>query len=976
MTYTKDSFPLKRRNMDDHTIDEQGKLILGICKSSALRILNGRTPGDENGRFTRYPSKLNDEPSVIDYALCGESLTNEVKSFSVFPFTGLSDHCCISVTIKSNDNRQIPFPNAGNKQEDKLIVSKFKYTYDKTRKHVYEKAIREDKNIEELSTLFTLTNTNFEEIDKGVCKMNTILLDAAKKASFAIRIKTDKKVHKKQYPQDWFSKECRSRQKLLRIYSKDLSNSPFDKTKRKKYIEARAAYKKVCRKAEAIHRKHLTKKLIDIGQNDPKLFWATITKMNSWGKKKTDPADKISPTSWINHFETLLNDNSAIIPWVGEGYRTFEPILDSRISIKELKDALNNLKGGKAPGPDEIIGEYLKIFGHTYEHIVLKLVNVVFSNHIYPSKWTLNFLKPIFKKGHTSDPDNFRGLAIGSALAKLFSFILLKRLTNFIDHKKLLSPKQIGFMKGKSTSDHIFFLQTIVEKVVRRGRKKLYAVFIDFKKAYDTVNRDLLMKRLISLGINGIFLRNIMAMYKKTEYCIKLKNGHTRAIESNLGLKQGCPLSPMLFNLFIDDIDYIFDDTCDPISICNEKINHFLYADDLVILSHSKEGLQRCIDRTSDYAKSKQLTISVNKSKTMIFNQPGRFIRDTFTLNGKTLEPVQSFCYLGFDVKCSGTVKHAMNILNDKGNKAIRPLMCAIARFNIPAKTAIRLFHTYISPILLYNSENWSTFSDKNLEKFDKDFIFSETSTSNIDITHRKLLKHILGVSRSCPSLAVHGETGEVPISIKGYRLTLNFWHRLTNLPNTDLAKKALLENIDLRTNWIRTIEKLINTFNLADKIGNHEKFKKATKYAMEGAYKFFWTNSLTNHTLARLHFYKKLKSEFKMENYIDTLDFKYRRAITKLKSSDHSLEIEKGRHKGILRSERICKFCHNGLVEDEEHFLLSCNIYNDLRTKYNVGHFTLANEFFNDVNYATLGKYLVEAFSARDETLKTETRR
>ena len=111
------------------------------------------------------------------------------------------------------------------------------------------------------------------------------------------------------------------------------------------------------------------------------------------------------------------------------------------------------------------------------------------------------------------------------------------------------------------------------------------------------------------------------------------------------------------------------------------------------------------------------------------------------------------------------------------------------------------------------------------------------------------------------------------------------------------------------------------------------------------------------------------------MEKYIDTLDFKYRRAITKLKSSDHALEIEKGRHKGKLRSERICKACHNGQVEDEEHFLLSCNIYNDLRTKYNAGHFTLVNDFFNDVNYDTLGKYLVEAFTARDVTLRTETR-
>ena len=76
-----------------------------------------------------------------------------------------------------------------------------------------------------------------------------------------------------------------------------------------------------------------------------------------------------------------------------------------------------------------------------------------------------------------------------------------------------------------------------------------------------------------------------------------------------------------------------------------------------------------------------------------------------------------------------------MNILNDKGNKALRPLLCAIARFKIPVRTSIRLFHTYVTPILLYNTENWSTLSDKGLEKLDKDFLMSETSTSEIDIT-------------------------------------------------------------------------------------------------------------------------------------------------------------------------------------------------------------------------------------------------
>ena len=361
----------------------------------------------------------------------------------------------------------------------------------------------------------------------------------------------------------------------------------------------------------------------------------------------------------------------------------------------------------------------------------------------------------------------------------------------------------------------------------------------------------------------------------------------------------------------------------------------------------------------------------------MIFNLAGKFIRETFTFDNKVLEPVQSFCYLGVDIKCSGTMKHAMNVLNDKGCKALRPLLCAIARFNIPVKTSIRLFHTYISSILLYNTEHLSTLSDKELTKCDNDFFFSHTSKSKIDITHRKLLKFILGVSRSSPNLAIYGETGETPISMKSYRLTLNFWHRVTNLPNTSLAKKALLENIDLRSNWIITIEKLINIFNLADKIGNHEKFKKATKFAVEIGFQKWWKKSLNDPDVSRLLFYRKIKSEFGMESYLEIPGFEQRRHISKLRCSDHVLEIEKGRHQRgnirTLRSERICTLCKNGQVEDEEHFLIKCGIYNSLRTKYKFEQFTEALVFFSEENLSTLGKYLIEAFITREKIIKNE---
>ena len=250
------------------------------------------------------------------------------------------------------------------------------------------------------------------------------------------------------------------------------------------------------------------------------------------------------------------------------------------------------------------------------------------------------------------------------------------------------------------TSDHIFLLQTIIEKFVKKQKRKLYAVFIDFKKAYDTVDRSKLFRRLQSMGINGIFFKNIKAMYEKISYKIKLKDGHLDPINSNLGLKQGCPLSPMLFNLYIDDVKDVFDEECDPVTITDTKISHFLYADDLVLVSLTPEGLQRSLDKVSAYSKTKTLTISIKKSKSMVFNNGGRMIKTKFRIDDETLEPIKSFCYLGFDIVPSGVVTRAMNTLCDKAKKVFHPLMSAIAKFDLPAKLAIKLFHTYISPYI------------------------------------------------------------------------------------------------------------------------------------------------------------------------------------------------------------------------------------------------------------------------------------
>ena len=958
--YTVDQ-QIKRNNRDSNTVDEHGKIILEICKSNSLRILNGRTKGDEFGTFTRYPKRADENPSVIDYTLCGESLMPLVHSFSVLPFTELSDHCCTSTFIKTNRNL---LQDSTQGEVTKVNPNPPKIKFDRNRVNIFQENVQASEKLGPLKTLVNTADLDESKINVCVLKLNELIVESAIKTCPVNKtLKKKKKTSKK----CWFNKDCSTLQGHLRRLCRDLAKHPFDKQKRQTYIKARNEYKRTCRKAEQKCRHDLTKKLLKIGLEDPKSFWNIIKQMNNWGKEKDDETDQITPLTWKEYFTKLLNDRTStnalpIDETTPQPTPTFNPILDRKITMIELRKALTLLKNHKAAGCDRISAEYLKAFAESFDDILLTLLQKLFTLQIYPSEWASNFLKPIYKKGECIDPDNYRGLAIGAALAKLYSLILLGRLTEYIDKKDLISVNQIGFMT--CTSDHIFLLQTIIEKVVKKNKNRLYAVFIDFKKAYDTVDRGKLFRRLQEIGINGPFFKNIRAMYKTVSYKIKLKGGYLDPIESNLGLKQGCPLSPMMFNLYIDDMKDIFDAQCDPVTITDTNISHFLYADDLVLVSLSPEGLQRSLDKISDYATTKSLTISIKKSKSMIFNLGGRLIDKKFYINDEPLEPVKSFCYLGFEVVPSGVVTHAKEVLNDKAKKALHPLLGAIAKFNLPVKLAIRLFHTYISPILLYGVENWSILSDLDIERFQELSIFQKTEKSITDTVHKKLLKFVLGVSKTCHNMAVYGETGEIPLSLKGYRLMLNYWKRLSTLPDKSLAKKALIENANIRTNWLITIEKLVRVFRLIEVPA--KKFKDTTKTRIPEYFTVNWKNKLLSEDISRLRTYKTINSDFTLPKHLG-LPYENRKVISKIRCSNHPLAIEKGRQKRpkTPRDERICILCDDQVIEDEEHFLLRCDTYSILREEYQMNFENIPDMLNTDDQYQ-LSKYLISSYELR----------
>ena len=295
----------------------------------------------------------------------------------------------------------------------------------------------------------------------------------------------------------------------------------------------------------------------------------------------------------------------------------------------------------------------------------------------------------------------------------------------------------------------------------------------------------------------------------------------------------------------------------------------------------------------------------------------------------------------------------------------MRPLFETIARFNLPVKTSLRIFHAYIEPIALYNAENWTAFTDKEIEKFSSNSLLEIIGTGKVDILHRKFLKYVLGTSSSCPNMAMYGDTNEQPLTMKAFRLMLNFWHRVTNLPDTTLVKKALLENINLRTNWIKTVEKLLGDLSLTGTIDEALKFKENTRKAMGKRFSEYWNRSVNEDT-ARLLFYKSIKNEQAFEPYLNIPNFENRKSIARLRCSNHSLHIEQGRHRNTPRENRLCRLCPLKAVETEVHFLTECTFFYRYKPKYDLKNLEDAKNLMKNTEPSILGKYFTEAFSER----------
>ena len=252
------------------------------------------------------------------------------------------------------------------------------------------------------------------------------------------------------------------------------------------------------------------------------------------------------------------------------------------------------------------------------------------------------------------------------------------------------------------------------------------------------------------------------------------------------GVRQGCVLSPILFNLFIKDIPKILEsESVNPFVLPNgKKLSCLMYADDLIMLLQTATGLQKCLNVLSEFCSKWGLSVNLNKTKTMVFQKKNKQANKyTFKYNDEVAETVSHYTYLGIKISGSGNFTKATDVLSNKAKNALAALRKKLPIEKLSLTIVNKLFTSFCLPICTLGAEVWGTSLKDDFDFWDK---------HNIEKTYLHFCKTFLGVNKKASNIGCRAEMGRFPIKIDIDTKILKYWIHLDSLDNK-IVKQAFL---------------------------------------------------------------------------------------------------------------------------------------------------------------------------------------
>ena len=423
-------------------------------------------------------------------------------------------------------------------------------------------------------------------------------------------------------------------------------------------------------------------------------------------------------------------------------YPNSHPLLQ-QITQDEVDGVLASLRSKAKSSSSPASPFSLKLLSAPLTPLLVKIFNHCLTSCSFPKEWCDALFFLLHKKGDKNNPNNYRTICIENPFLKSFTTLLHRRFLRFCEENSLLPDSQFGFRPKLSCLSAASILHEIASSRLAR-KLRTYVCFVDLSKAFDTVNRPLLLHKLRLLGFPTQTCTLINNILSSVNYSITSNSMLSSSFKTNQGTPQGDPLSPLLFALFLSDLPQSL-----PSLQCSTPI--LLFADDIVLIAHNPTDLQSLINSLHLYTSTNFLTINTSKTVCLVFHR-GRLPACSFFLNKTPLNRVNQFTYLGFQFSSQLSFSAHLNSLITKANSRIGVLFRQLPLTSLPLRTVLNVFNCYILPIFQYGLHLW-------LSKI------SASSLTSLNSLFTKYLKRYLLLPSFTPSSIVHHITNTVPLT-------------------------------------------------------------------------------------------------------------------------------------------------------------------------------------------------------------------
>lgn len=390
------------------------------------------------------------------------------------------------------------------------------------------------------------------------------------------------------------------------------------------------------------------------------------------------------------------------------------------VIISEIQHALQQLKNRRSPGEDGIIPEMIKACDGKVHEILTTLFNKCLHEADVPDDWNNAVIILLHKKGDIKKLENYRPISLLSHLYKLFTRVILNRLTNKLDSYQ--PPEQAGFRSGYSTSDHLQTLKTLIEKC-HEYNKPIVLTFVDYEKAFDTIETWAVINALKDCRIDERYIRLFKNIQNKATSCIRLHT-NTETFKIERGVRQGDTISPKLFTLTLENIfrELMWENK--GINIDGQKLNNLRFADDIVLISETLDEMLEMIQQLQE--KSLEVGLKMNSNKTKIMTT-----LDTENIQ-LPVEKVTDYIYLGHKITL-GRENQTSEI-----ERRITQAWVAFGKLNttfrsqIPNSLKKKVFDQCVLPVFTYGAETLT---------------LTKQSVNKLRVAQRKMERIMLGIN-------------------------------------------------------------------------------------------------------------------------------------------------------------------------------------------------------------------------------------